>query len=181
MHSYCSWPVFPKNCSVMCQDSGADQRRPSALDCSRTEIAESSSITAAASGIPTKRRIPESVAPYSPDIWGTQQPGKPIQKRCLAFQNALFRVIDGEPASSIHFRNLDPAAGTRRPLHLAHRRSAAGGPTPSKAHAAPPCRLPAAPRPNRQNPLRGEARLPSKFTPARPREDARLPRTHLSK
>jgi len=63
VHSYCSWPVLPRNCSVICQDSGADQRRPSALERSRSETVDSSSITAAASGIPAKRRIPESVGP----------------------------------------------------------------------------------------------------------------------
>src|SRR5580658_2722988 len=66
----------------MCQDSGADQRRPSALVRSRSEIAESSSITAAASGIPAKRRIPESVGP-------TPQAFRKGSTNCRAFQEKV--------------------------------------------------------------------------------------------
>jgi hypothetical protein len=49
--------VLPRNCSVMCQDSGDDQRRPSSLRRRRAMVLVSSSVTASGSGIATKRRI----------------------------------------------------------------------------------------------------------------------------
>lgn len=56
-HSYRSGSVFPRNCKVMCHDSGLDHRSPSPSDRSRAEAAVNSHTAVAANGIPTNRRI----------------------------------------------------------------------------------------------------------------------------
>src|ERR1700691_576030 len=104
----------------MCQDSGANQRRPSALDRRRSEIAESSSITAAASGIPAKRRIPESLGPTAQAFrkgstnWRAFQEKAPGFSECvLSPQRWKTNLLDplqesrsyGRIAAATRFRN----------------------------------------------------------------------------
>lgn len=55
--SYRSGSVLPRNCNVMCHDSGLHHRGPSRSDRSRAEATVNSRTTAAAKGIPTNRRI----------------------------------------------------------------------------------------------------------------------------
>src|ERR1700722_8276877 len=47
-----------------------------------------------------------------------QHLGEPIKKGLLSFQNPFTCGLYGKPTSTIDFRNLDHAAGARRPLHL---------------------------------------------------------------
>jgi hypothetical protein len=71
---------------------------------------DSSSMTTAASGIPTKSLIL---------VCALQQLAEPIEKRRLAFQNTFSRVADGKPIPTVHLGNLNHATGARRPFHLA--------------------------------------------------------------
>ena len=67
--------VLPRNWRVMCQDSGADQRRPSEgrSSCARTEA--SSWITASAMGIAMKRRMT-----VVSDQWSGSGTGEGVKK-----------------------------------------------------------------------------------------------------
>src|ERR1035437_7469788 len=57
MQSYSSGRTLPRHCSVTCHEPDEVQRSPSLAVRSRVESAASSSIVAAAIGIPIKRRM----------------------------------------------------------------------------------------------------------------------------